>query len=266
MKSVSGNDFVKTEMRGSVLHVTLCRPEAHNALNAEIISGLTQIFKSVKSNTSVMAVVLRGDGPSFCAGGDLNWMKTSLKFSLAQNLKDTQKLSDMYEAIFQCPAPVLGVAHGNVMGGGVGLTAVCDVVAADTETKFCLSEVRLGLVPSIIAPYVLKKVPESEIRPLMFTAEIFKGPHAAKIGLVHFTGTKTEAENFITNKLQLIVNNGPEALRLTKQLIQKIKTSSWAQARQATVKTIAQRRVSKEGQEGMNAFFEKRSPQWRRGQ
>ncbi len=258
-------EFVKLEKQGGVLHVTLNRGEAHNALNPEIIKSLTQIFSGVRKDHSVAAIVLRGDGPSFCAGGDLNWMRSTLKFSLTQNIKDTQKLSDMYEAMFQCPVPVLAVVQGSVMGGGVGLTAVCDIVAAETETKLCLSEVKLGLVPSIISPYVLRKVPESAIRPYMLTAEIFKAQVASQMGLVHFVGDRNACDSFIQEKLKLILNNGPEAMRITKDLVQKIKTSSWPNARKITVKTIAQKRVSKEGQEGMNAFFEKRSPSWKKG-
>jgi methylglutaconyl-CoA hydratase len=257
--------FFKSEKKGSILHFILDRPEAHNALHPELIEALTFNFKAVKKDLSIAAVVLRGEGQSFCAGGDLQWMRTSLKFTLAKNLKDTQKLSDMYEAIFQCPVPVLGLIHGNVMGGGVGLTAVCDIVAADTQTKFCFSEVRLGLVPSIISPYVLRKVAETHAKPLMLTAEIFGANHAKDIGLVHFVGSPQETANFLGEKLKMIMGNGPEATRITKELVQKIKTSSWAQSRTRTVKTIAQRRISKEGQEGMNAFFEKRRPAWKKG-
>jgi methylglutaconyl-CoA hydratase len=257
---------LESEKKGSILHVRLNRPEAHNALDADLIAEITKIFKGAKKDTSVLAIRLSGKGPSFCAGGDLQWMRKSLKFSLAQNIKDTQKLSDMYEAMFTCPVPVLAHVHGNVMGGGVGLTAVCDIVAADTETKFCLSEVKLGLVPSIISPYVLRKVPETEARPLMFTAEVFRAAHAHRMGLVHHLGDSASCEMFLQEKIKHIVNNGPEAVRLTKDLINKVKSSAWEAARKITVKTIAQRRVSKEGQEGMNAFFEKRSPSWRKGE
>jgi len=255
--------FISVTKENKVLYVTLTRPEAHNALNSEMIKDLTSIFSGIRKDKTVLAVVLAGDGPSFCAGGDLNWMRESLKLNLAQNIKDTQKLSNMYEAIFQCPVPVIVYAQGNVMGGGVGLVAVCDIVAAHPDTKFCLSEVRLGLVPSVIAPYLLRKVQESAARPLMLTAEVFKGDHAQKINLVHFIGDKEGSQVFIVNKLNLILNNGPEATRITKELIHKIKTSNWPAQRKVTVKTIAQRRVSKEGQEGMNAFFEKREPHWR---
>jgi methylglutaconyl-CoA hydratase len=256
--------FISVTKKNNVLYVTLTRPEAHNALNAEMIKDLTQIFSGIKKDKSVLAVILNGDGPSFCAGGDLNWMRESLKMTLAQNIKDTQKLSNMYEAIFQCPVPVLAYVQGSVMGGGVGLAAVCDIVATHPDTKFCLSEVRLGLVPSVISPYVLRKISESAARPLMLTAEVFKGEHAHHIGLAHFVGDKEASQVFIVNKLNLILNNGPEATRITKELIQKIKTSPWPAQRKLTVKTIAQRRVSKEGQEGMNAFFEKREPLWRK--
>jgi methylglutaconyl-CoA hydratase len=233
-------------------------------MNLEIITGLTKIFNDAKKNKEIIAAVLSGDGESFCAGGDLNWMRESIKFKLAQNVKDAQRLSEMYESIFLCPLPVLAYVQGNVMGGGVGLVAVCDIVASDPNTKFCLTEVRLGLIPSIISPYVLRKIPESAARALMLTAEVFKGEEALKMGLVHYLGERETCQEFIAKKLSLISKNGPEATRATKDLIQKIKTSSWAQARKLTVQTIAKKRISPEGQEGMNAFFEKRDPIWRK--
>lgn len=254
---------LKTTKKNKVLYITLSRPEFHNALDSELISSLTKTFKDVKADKTILAVVLAGDGPSFCAGGDLNWMRESLKFNLAKNVKDAQTLSNMYETIFQCPVPVLGYVHGHVMGGGVGLAAVCDIVASESNTKFCLSEVRLGLVPSIIAPYVLKKIPEGLARPLFLTAEVFKADHAERVNLVHFVGSEEACQNLIVNKLNLIVNNGPEATRVAKGLIQDVMISSWPAARKLTVRTIAKRRVSQEGQEGMNAFFEKRDPKWR---
>lgn len=254
---------VKTETKSHVLHVTLTRPEAHNALSPEIMTDLTKIFTGIKKDKSVKAVVLRGEGPSFCAGGDLGWMRASIKYNLAQNLKDTKRLSVMYESIFHCPVPVLARVQGNVMGGGLGLTAVCDIVAAETETKFCFSELKIGMVPSIITPYILRKIPETNARGLMLTAEIFKAPEAHRIGLVHATGTVEENEKFLEEKLAYITGNAPEATRITKDIIQKIKTSNYTAARDFSVKTIAQRRISKEGQEGLNAFFEKRPPSWR---
>ena len=256
--------LVRATNQNGLLTVELNRAEAHNALDKEMMAALTKIFSSVKKDTSVRVVVLKGQGPSFCAGGDLNWMRASMDYSLAQNVKDTKKLSDMYEAIFTCPVPVIGYVHGNVMGGGVGLTAVCDIVASELDTKFCLSEVKLGLVPSIISPYVLRKIPEADARLLMLTAEIFRAPQALRMGLVHFMGTSSDCAKFIEERVELILKNAPEATRLTKDLIVKVKASSWQKARQLTVQTIARRRVSKEGQEGMRAFFEKRKPSWQK--
>ena len=255
---------IETLKVDSILHITLNRPDAHNALDAKMISELSQVFSTIKNDFTISAVLMKGNGPSFCAGGDLNWMRQSMSFTKAQNIKDTQKLSEMYETIFQCAVPVVGIVHGNVMGGGVGLAAVCDIVAAEADTKFCLSEVRLGLVPSIISPYVLRKMHESDARPLMLTAEVFMAPRALTSGLVHFAGTLDSCEKFADEKLKMISKNGPEATRLTKNLIQKVKGSSWKSARQFTVRTIAERRASEEGQEGMKAFFEKRKPLWPR--
>jgi methylglutaconyl-CoA hydratase len=254
---------LKTIKKNKILYVTLSRPESHNALNKELISELTKTFSAIKNDKSILAILLAGDGPSFCAGGDLHWMRESRKFNLAKNIRDAQTLSNMYEAIHQCPVPVLGYVHGNVMGGGVGLAAVCDIVACESNTKFCLSEVRLGLVPSIIAPYVLKKIPEALARPLFLTAEVFGAQRAENVHLVHFVGKEEDCQNFVVTKLDLIVRNGPEAVRVAKGLIHDVTQSSWPAARKLTVQTIAKRRVSKEGQEGMNAFFEKREPRWR---
>ncbi len=254
--------FINDSKTGGILNIELARPEAHNALNGEMMASLTKIFSAIKKDKSIRVVYLSGQGPSFCAGGDLNWMREPMKFTLAQNMKDTQKLSDMYEAIFRCPVPVIGYAHGNVMGGGVGLAAVCDILAAETEAKFCLSEVKLGLVPSIISPCVLRKIPEAEARLLMLTAEIFRAPYAHKVGLAHFVGPQTECLQFIKERVDLILKNAPEATQLTKELIVKVKAAQWPQARKLTVQTIAKKRTSKEGQEGMKAFFEKRKPSW----
>ena len=254
--------LIKNE--NDVLRVTLNRPNVHNAFNPEMIAELTRLFKSTQKDTKIRALVLSGAGQSFCAGGDLNWMKSMADFTLKQNRADSKKLADMFEAAFLCPVPVIGNIHGSVMGGGVGLVAICDLAAADPGTKFSLSEVKLGLVPSVISPYVLRKIPESQARGLMLTAEIFSAEKAFQVGLLHKVGGESERHEFIEFQLKLIRGNGPEAVRATKGLIQKIKTSNFKQAQDLTIKTIAARRVSKEGQEGMKAFFEKRSPSWKK--
>lgn len=255
---------LQTENRNNVLYVTLNRPDVHNAFNSEMIEAITEAFSSVEDDKNIRAVVLSGAGSSFCAGGDLNWMKSMAQFTFDQNIADSRKLSDMFEAAFFCPVPVIGNIHGNVMGGGVGLVAICDIATADAQTKFCLSEVKLGLVPSVISPYVLRKMPESHARGLMLSAEIFNSERALTTGLIHHIGEGIARNQFIQAQLKLILSNGPDAVRTTKRLIQSIKTAStFTDAQELTIKTIAERRVSAEGQEGMKAFFEKRKPSWK---
>ncbi len=247
----------------NVVYITLNRPEAHNALNPEMMDIITKRFKKIPKEKSVRAVVIKAEGPSFCAGGDLNWMRKSIKYNLAQNRKDAERLSKMYESIFDCPVPVLALAHGNIFGGGLGLIAVCDIVAADSSARFCFSELRIGVVPSMIATYVLRKMPESQARQLFLTAELFEAPKAREVGLIHFYADSAGASSFIQEKLQMILNNAPEGTRVTKFLIHAFKKLNREQARKLSIKTIAERRVSQEGQEGLNSFFEKRKPSWR---
>lgn len=253
---------LSSQLQDHILTIGINRPEAHNALDPKLIKEITQTFKGVEKNSKVRVVVLEGEGPSFCSGGDLRWMKSAVKYNLAQNKKDAKTLSDMYESIFHCPVPVLARVHGNVFGGGVGLTAVCDTVAAERDTKFCLSETRLGLVPSIISPYVLRKMKESYAKLFMYTAETFGAIQAYETGLVQYVGTRDECNHFIQSKAKLISQNAPEAIRKTKELVNKVKISNWNQSKILTIDTISKKRVSKEGQEGMAAFFEKRKPNW----
>ncbi len=256
-------DQVLFEIKSKVLHVTLNRGETHNALTPEIMKAVAAEMNAIKKDKSIRAVFISANGPSFCAGGDLNWMRKSVKFSLAQNMKDAEQLSKMYDAIFDCPVPVLAQIHGNVFGGGLGLIATCDIVAADENTKYCFSELKIGVVPSMIAPYVLRKMPEKDARLLFLTAEVFKSEKAVETGLVHFQGSKELCAEFINSRLEMIVQNAPEGTRITKELIHKVKSFTRVQSRALSIKTIAQVRVSKEGQEGLNSFFEKRSPSWK---
>lgn len=246
-----------------ILEVVLNRPEAHNALTPEMMKATTKALDEVKKDKSIRAVHLKADGPSFCAGGDLNWMRQSIKFTLAQNIKDATQLSNMYESIFNCPVPVLASIHGNVFGGGLGLIATCDIVAATEDTRFCFSELKIGVVPSIIAPYVLRKIPEKDARQLFLTAELFKAQKAYECGLVHFVGSTEQRNSFINERLDMIIHNAPEGTRITKDLLHKLKALGREPARKLTIKTIAQKRISKEGQEGLKSFFDKKDPSWR---
>ena len=244
--------------------VSLNRPEVHNAFNAEMIEELTQTFLGVSQDKSIRAVVLRGEGKSFCAGGDLNWMKSMAAFSYEENIKDSQALFSMFEAAAHCPVPVIGRVHGSVFGGGLGLVAICDIVAAARDTKFCFSEAKIGLAPAVISPFVLKKIQHSRGRQMMLTAQVFDEMQALEMGLIHFSGPEEEVDDFIQSQVDFISANGPEAVCAAKHLLDFVPSHSWSDVRSETTKTIAERRVSAEGQEGMKAFFEKRKPNWKK--
>jgi methylglutaconyl-CoA hydratase len=250
-----------------VLTVSLNRPEIRNAFNEILIEELAQVFGVDALNEKVKIIVFRGEGPTFSAGGDLNWMKKSVELSYDQNLRDTIRLTEMFAMMNQCPKPVVGAIHGAAIGGGVGLTSICDVVIATEDTQFSLSEVRLGIVPACIGPFVIAKIGASHARALFMSGERFLAPKAKEIGLVHEV-VKTESdlnpavEKVLANMLQC----GPQAMASAKKLILDL---SWPERRkeigdplQYVAEMLARLRVSPEGQEGLKAFLEKRKPNW----
>lgn len=246
--------------KASLRTVSLNRSDVHNAFNAEMIQELTQVFKETQG---IRAVVLKGEGKSFCAGADLGWMKSMAGFSFAENVKDSEKLYEMFEAIYDCDVPVVARVHGNVFGGGVGLVAACDIVGVLPETKFCFSEAKLGLVPAVISNFVARKMRPGFVRQMMLTAQTFDGEEALDAGLVHFCGSSEEVDDFVQSQVDFILGNGPESIKATKSLLDYITSHSQRENRDESVRVISERRVSAEGQEGMKAFFEKRKPNWK---
>ena len=258
--------FVKVseENTGSkkVVHVSLNRPEVRNAFHAEMITELTKVFSQLSSRQDIQFITLTGEGESFCAGADLQWMKSMVDYSLDENKKDSQELYEMFATMAQCAHPILAQVKGHVMGGGLGLLAVCDIVGADAETVFCFSEAKLGLVPAVISPFIVKKIGMSAAKELMLTARRFKADEARQSGLIHFSGTESEVNEFFNKTVKHLKTNGCEALHETKRLLCFLEEGS-GDVREETVRVIAERRVSDEGQEGLKSFFEKRSPSWR---
>lgn len=242
--------------------VSLNRPDKHNAFDPDMIRKLTDFFIKASADKFAGAILLSGAGPSFCSGGDIAWMKSMVDYNLQQNMHDATALFDMFEAAAQCTIPVIGYMHGNVFGGGLGLTAVCDVAIAETSTKFCFSEVRLGLVPAVISSFVMKKMTFNKAREYMLTGNVFSSQEALSAGLVEHVCRELEAKEFIHRTLNAIGRNGPEAVRETKWLMDFNKKSSLADVKTECIEVIAERRVSAEGQEGMKSFLEKRKPAW----
>jgi len=252
------------EKKDSVLFCKLNRPEVRNAFNAEMIEELTKFAQSVEKDAR--CVVLQGEGPLFCAGGDLRWMQQSLKMNLEQNRDDAQRLAQMYLAIDRLPVPVIGVIHGAAFGGGGGLVCVCDYAIVVEGTQFSFSEVRLGIVPACISPFVLRKIGPGHARALFTSAERFDGRKAYEIGLIHqIVATREESLQALEKKISQILECGPAAIRHTKALLfEMLFASDDKQQLNRAADLLAAVRTSEEGQEGLRAFLEKRKPRWNR--
>ncbi len=253
---------IKVKEESGILNITLNRPEIHNAFNPEMIMELTKVFSDQNFSIKSRAVVLRGEGESFCAGADLNWMKSMMKYNFEENVADAQRLFTMFEVMRNCPVPVIGEIHGNVFGGGLGLVAICDIVAAEEKTKFCFSEAKLGLVPSVISPFVTRKMAPHTVRELFLTAEVFDTDKAMSSGLIHFKGSASKCEKFVQEKISSMQKCGKGALITTKKLLNDLENLSPQETKTETTTVISRRRVSEEGQEGLKAFLEKRKPSW----
>lgn len=257
---------IKVEAADGIATVTLRRPDVRNAMDAVMIRELTGAFVVLNARRDLTAVVLRGEGKSFCAGADLHYMKSQADFTEDQNVTDAEQLFEMFWTLRACPHPLIGRLHGHAMGGALGLTAVCDVAAAVEGTQFCFSEVKLGLAPAVISPFVLEKMRASPARRYMLTAEVFLAQEALASDLVHFVGNEAAVDEFVAKMIASLRQNGPEGMRATKGLVRAVsERTDWQTRRELTTSVIAERRVSAEGQEGLRAFFERRSPSWRKG-
>jgi methylglutaconyl-CoA hydratase len=254
--------FLNIEMnKQCVARVVLNRPEVHNALNDVLIQELYDAFDMLGRHKHVRAIVLTGAGKSFSAGADLSWMQRAAAQSQGENEADAVRLAQMFDALNTCPKPVVGLVNGAALGGGVGLAACCDIVIAATGAVFGLTEVRLGLSPATISPYVVAKIGTAQARRFMLTGERFDAVTAQAIGLVHEVAGDLEA--VARPILESLCANGPEAMADTKRLIRDVAGRELTpELRALTAGRIAARRASDEGREGMAAFLDKRKPNW----
>jgi methylglutaconyl-CoA hydratase len=250
---------------GAVARVILNRPDVHNAFNAELIGELRLLFRRLSDEPaeSLRLVVLAGNGPSFCAGADVNWMRASLGLSREQNEQDAMVMAEMFDAIDRCPAPVVTRVQGAALGGGMGLCAVSDLVIAESGAKFGFTETRLGILPSVISPFVISKIGETHARALFPSGRRFDALRALRIGLVHEV---VEGEAALDGAVDAAVSDvlaaGPTAARAAKAIVREVRGLPHESTRWHTARRIAGQRTSAEGQEGLRAFLEKREPAW----
>lgn len=243
--------------------VTLNRPEVRNAFNDEVIAELTAVFLELGKRDEVRCVVLAANGPAFCAGADLNWMKRIAGYGREENLEDASGLARMLEVIFRCPKPTIARVQGDVYAGGTGLVAVCDMAVAVDTAQFCLSEVRLGLIPATISPYVIRAMGTRAAHRWFLTAERFDATEAHRIGFVHEVVKAGELDAKVASLAQALVGAGPEAVKACKKLVHDVAGHEiTAGLVRQTVESIADIRASDEGREGIQSFLGKRKPNW----
>jgi methylglutaconyl-CoA hydratase len=257
-------DSLKVTRSGPLTTVTMNRPDTHNALNAALIGELTRCFEEISDDDRVRVVVLAGEGRSFCAGADIGYMRETADLSYEENLEDASRLAMMFWTIDECPKPVVAKVQGAAMGGGAGLLAVADVVVADAEARFAFSEIRLGIAPATISPFVVRKIGVSHARSLFLTGERFGAERAREIGLVHWVVSSDGLDEAVEEKLSDLLDGGPVAQATLKGLLRRLETTEPMEAPGLTSRVISELRTGEEGQEGLGAFLEKREPGWRR--
>jgi methylglutaconyl-CoA hydratase len=247
--------------------VTLNRPEKHNALDAVTIAALDTTFRSLERDSNVRVVVVTGAGSTFCAGADIESMRAAARASAAENLQDALRLSDMLATLNALTKPTLARINGNVFGGGVGLVACCDIAIASSEARFTLSEIRLGILPAMISPFVVAAIGARQARRYVLTGEPIGAAEAQHIGLIHETAPPVSLDEFVEKVLAALLKGGPAAQREGKELIREVSVGGRVldrDARLVTAQRLARLRASEEGQEGLSAFLEKRSARWAR--
>jgi methylglutaconyl-CoA hydratase len=250
------------ELKENVAYVTFNRPDVHNAFNDIMIRELITAFDELEDHEEVRAVVISGKGKSFCAGADLNWMRRVKDYSYEDNLKESLELSEMLFKIYASSKPTIAKVNGAAIGGGTGLVAVCDIALAADSAKFSFSEVKIGLIPACISPYVVKKCGEGRCREFFLTGERLTAERALNAGLVNTVVSLDDLDRAVGQYLDQLMSSGPQAIKKCKELLGKVPHMSYEEVKQYTAEVIAHMRKSDEGQEGMSAFLEKRKPNW----
>lgn len=254
---------LEVTMAERVATVMLNRPDVRNAFNETTIAEITQAFRELGQDEGIRAIVLAANGPAFCAGADLNWMKKMAGYTHDENRADAAQLADMLRTIYACPKPVVAKVQGDCYAGGMGLVAACDIAVVADAVNFCLSEVKLGLIPATISPYVIKAMGENAARRYFLTAERFSAQEALRIGFAHQVVAFNELDAAVADIVKALVGNSPNAVKEAKRLVRDVAGAALTDALIAdTAERIADIRSSDEGKEGVRSFLEKRKPNW----
>ena len=257
-------DFERIEIAfdGPVARVWLNRPDVRNAFDGLMVTELRTALFDLRTVDAVRVIVLGGRGASFCAGADLGWMKAMASFGREENLREAQAMADLFFTVYESPKPVVARVQGAALGGGSGLVAACDIPVAALGTQFGFTEVRLGILPAVISPYVVSKIGESAARELFLTGERFEAVRAAEIGLVRAAVPEEDLDATVEKRVEELLKSGPRAIAEAKALIREVAWRRVEDVQRYTVERIADIRITPEAQEGMRAFLEKRKPSW----
>ncbi|HQD14599.1 MAG TPA: enoyl-CoA hydratase/isomerase family protein [Ottowia sp.] len=254
---------IRTDVQGHVATITLSRPEVRNAFNDEVIAELSQAFTTLGDDARVRAIVLAAEGPAFCAGADLNWMRRMADYTREENLADAAQLAFMLRTIYECPKPTIARVQGDVYAGGMGLVAACDMAVSVDTAHYCLSEVKLGLIPATISPYVIRAMGPRAAHRWFLTAERFCAAEAHRIGFVHEVVSAERLDATVGELLKALTSASPHAVKACKQLVRDVAERDITRLLiERTVEGIADIRASDEGKEGVQSFLQKRKPAW----
>jgi methylglutaconyl-CoA hydratase len=251
---------VKLTIDGPVARIALARPERKNAFDADLIAELTVAVRDIRP--AIRAVVLQGEGDTFCAGADVEWMRGMADYSLEQNIADSKALAGMFRALYDLEMPLVARVQGAAIGGGAGLVAIADIAVASTEASFAFTETRLGILPAVVSPYVVRKIGPARATALFVTGSRIDAKRAHEIGLVERLVEPSDLDAAVGRVLDAILSGGPKAVNAAKRLVREIEGRRIDEVADLTVKRIAEIRVSREGQEGLRAFLERRDPRW----
>jgi len=257
------SEVLRCSAGGPVAQVRLNRPDVRNALNGDLIEELRSTFEELSGDPAVRSIVLSGEGKAFCGGADVAMMRESLELSREDNVAGARALSAMFRAIDRCPKPVIAKIHGAALGGGAGLVAVCDIAIAASDAAFGFTEVKLGIIPAVISPFVLAKIGASHARALFLTGERFDARRAQAIGLVHEVVVGDTLDVAVERVVNEIFSAGPSAIAAVKNLVPRVRETAYDETLELTAEATAAQRVSDEGQEGLRAFLERRPPDWK---
>jgi methylglutaconyl-CoA hydratase len=247
---------------GLVARVVLSRPEVRNAFDDVLVKELQRIVRTLSADEAARVVELSGEGKTFCAGADLKWMKRMSGFTMEQNRRDAAELADLFRLLDECPKPIVGRIHGAALGAGTGLVSICDIAVAAEGTLFGTTEVRLGILPAVISPYVVRKLGESHAREWFLSGSRYDAHEARRVGLVHVVAAEASLASVADGVIDTLLLGGPQALAEAKKLAQTVGRLPARELQTLTVQRIAERRASAEGREGVAAFLEKRTPAW----